>query len=101
MTARSGWPEFHRGARVTPYLVRMPDSFDDAISSLRAIAFEATPRISITLDLTGVETPVGQALSSLSVPPTAPELSIIHRPDDDDAEAQFIMRVLSLLAEPA
>lgn len=74
----------------------MPDAFDSAIRSLEAIALESAPRISITLDLTGFET--GSHTGTLP----APELEIVHRPDQaTDAETQRLMDVLSVLAQSA
>lgn len=74
----------------------MQDPFDNAIRSLKEIALESAPRISVTLDLTGYEssghpTPTDSA--------TGPGLTIVHRPDrSDTAETQLVLDTLSILA---
>ena len=80
----------------------MSEPFENAIRSLKAIALEASPRISVTLDLTGIESPAGAALSSLAQPGHEPELTIIHRPDTTEAnESKFVQDLLSMLAQRA
>lgn len=72
----------------------MQDPFDNAIRSLKAIALEATPRISVTLDLTGYESS-GHPTDDT----TGPGLTIVHRPNrSDTAETQLVLDTLSILA---
>lgn len=75
-------------------MLPMQDSFDNAIDSLKMIALEATPRISVTLDLTGYE-----AQGRPTEDATGPGLTIVHRPDrSGTAETQVVLDALSILA---
>ncbi len=80
----------------------MPEPFDNAIRSLKDIALEASPRISVTLDLTGLESPAASALSALAQVGSEPELTIVHRPDTPEAnESKFVHDLLTMLAQRA
>lgn len=98
--SRSVGADFHRSGTGSSYDAEMSEPFDNAIRSLKAIAFEASPRISITLDLTGLESPAAAALSSLAERDPGPELTIIHHPDNPEAnESKFVHDLLSMLAD--
>ncbi len=75
----------------------MPDRFDTAIDSLRAITLESAPKISLTLDLTGFGTGTSTAGEQRD---RTDNLTITHRPDGaTESETQAILDVLTLLAQ--